>query len=345
VHELVAEQARRTPGAVAVVCGGESLTFAGLETRANHLAHLLVDCGVGPDVPVGLFVERGIDFVVGILGVLKAGGAYVPLDPEQPAERLAYLVEDTGAPVVLTQRAMAGRLPALGAAVITIDTIDTHRPGGAERPQTVPYTGVGPRNLAYIVYTSGSTGRPKGVMVEHRSVVNLCTWYREHYSITPADRGAQIVSVGFDPVALEAWGSLAAGASLAVATKEVLEDPRDLVRWFADYGVTITLVPTPRIDAVLDELDLVPNRMRVLMTGADVLRRRPRRGSGLRFVNHYGPSEATVLVTGADVAEAGTVPAGTLPPIGAPIANTRLFPASCTSAAPASPAGTSTGPS
>jgi amino acid adenylation domain-containing protein len=184
---------------------------------------------------------------------------------------------------------------------------------------------VGPRNLAYLVYTSGSTGQPKGVQVEHRSVVNLATWYRAHYGITPADRGAQIVSVGFDPVALEVWGSLVAGAGVAVATKDVLADPRDLVRWFADLDVTITLVPTPRIDAVLDELKRVPTRLRVLMTGADVLRRRPRPGSALRFVNHYGPSEATVLVTGVDVADEGSAPAGVLPPIGAPIANTRLY--------------------
>jgi amino acid adenylation domain-containing protein/non-ribosomal peptide synthase protein (TIGR01720 family) len=319
VHELLAEQAWHTPDAVAVVCGTERLTFAELDERANRLAHLLIARGVGPEVPVGVFTERGIDFVVGMLGVLKAGGGYVPLDPEQPAERLGFIVADTGAPVVLTQSALAGRLPDTGAVLIGLDApMD-------EWPATAPRTDVSQENLAYIVYTSGSTGKPKGVMVEHRSVVNLCTWYARHYGITPADRGAQVVSVGFDPVALEVWCNLAAGASLAVATKDVLEDPRDLARWFADYGVTIVLVPTPRIDAVLDELEVVPNRMRVLMTGADVLRRRPRRGSKLRLVNHYGPSEATVLVTGVDVAQEGTVPDGVLPPIGAPIANTRLF--------------------
>jgi amino acid adenylation domain-containing protein/non-ribosomal peptide synthase protein (TIGR01720 family) len=321
LHELFAEQASRTPDAVAVMCGPESLTFAELDRRANLLAQLLVDCEVGPDVPVGLFVERGLDFVVGMLGVLKAGGAYVPLDPEHPAERLSHVIADTGMPIVLAQTATAGRLPAVGAAVIAMDAV---RASGTE-PVTAPRVEVRADNLAYIVYTSGSTGRPKGVMVEHRSVVNLATWYWERYQITPADRGAQLVAVGFDPVAMEVWANLLAGASLAVATAAVLEDPHDLVRWFADYGVTITLVPTPRIDGVLDQLERIPNRMRVLMTGADVLRRRPRRGCGFRFVNHYGPSEATVLVTGVDVAEEGTVPPGILPPIGAPIANTRLY--------------------
>jgi amino acid adenylation domain-containing protein/non-ribosomal peptide synthase protein (TIGR01720 family) len=316
LHELIAEQTRRRPEGVAVACGTESLTFAELEGRANGVAHRLASLGVGPDVPVGVFLERGPGFVVGLLGVLKAGGAYVPLDPELPPERLAYIIADTAMPVVLTESAMLDQLPP--------SDVDTVLIGGHARADA-PRTAVGPRNLAYLVYTSGSTGQPKGVQVEHRSVVNLATWYRAHYGITPADRGAQIVSVGFDPVALEVWGSLVAGAGVAVATKDVLADPRDLVRWFADLDVTITLVPTPRIDAVLDELKRVPTRLRVLMTGADVLRRRPRPGSALRFVNHYGPSEATVLVTGVDVADEGSAPAGVLPPIGAPIANTRLY--------------------
>jgi amino acid adenylation domain-containing protein/non-ribosomal peptide synthase protein (TIGR01720 family) len=309
VHELVAEQARRTPDAIAVVHGRDRLTFAELDRRANRLANLLVARGVGPDVPVGVCTERGPGFVVALLAVLKAGGAYLPLDPEQPAERLAFMVADTGAPVVVTDDT---GLEGMGAGLVGLDAT-----GWSD---TAPDTGTGPGNLAYIVYTSGSTGRPKGVMVEHRSVVNLCAWYARHYAITPEDRGAQVVSVGFDPVALEVWCNLAAGASLAVPGEDVLADSRDLARWFGEYGVTIVLVPTPRVADVLDELERVPHRMRVLMTGADVLRTRPRPGSALRLVNHYGPSEATVLVTGVDVAPEGAL----LPPIGAPIANTRL---------------------
>ncbi|PWK86299.1 non-ribosomal peptide synthase protein (TIGR01720 family)/amino acid adenylation domain-containing protein [Lentzea atacamensis] len=321
VHELVARRARRDPGAVAVVCGERVLTFRELDERANRIAHHLIGLGVGPDVPVPVCLDRGADFVVALLGVLKAGGAYVPLDPDSPAARLAFVVGDTGARVVLTQRSVAARVSEVDATVVRLDD---DWPVIAANPATAPETGVAATDVAYVVYTSGSTGRPKGVMVEHRSLVNLCLWYHDYYDVTPDDRSSHLVAQGFDPVALEIWPALTAGASVAVATPDVLDDPAVLVRWLAGQGVTLSVVITPRVDAVFDQLERVDTKLRVVIAGGDVLRRRPSPEFRFLMVNHYGPTEATVLATGSRVAPEGTVEPGVLPTIGVPVANTTV---------------------
>ncbi|GLY53410.1 non-ribosomal peptide synthetase [Lentzea sp. NBRC 102530] len=309
VQELVA---RQDPGAVAVVCGEQSLTFGELDARANRIAHHLVARGVGPDVAVPVCLDRGVDFVVALLAVLKAGGAYVPLDPDSPAARLAFVVEDTGARVVLAQRAFE-----VDAEVVLIDdpAIDGH-------PGTAPETRSTAGDVAYVVYTSGSTGRPKGVMVEHRSLVNLCRWYHDFYGVTPDDRSAHLVAQAFDPVALEIWPALTAGASVVVATQDVLDDTAALVRWIAERGITLSVIITPRVDAVFDQLEHVDTNLRVVIAGGDVLRRRPSPRFGFRMVNHYGPTEATVLATGSVVAPHAEP--GVLPTIGGPVANTTV---------------------
>nr|QEO73798.1 AMP-dependent synthetase and ligase [uncultured bacterium] len=322
VHDQFAEQVLRAPDAVALEYDNAVLTFAELDDRANRLARHLVTRGVGPDVPVALCVERGFDMVIGMLGVLKAGGAYVPLDPAHPADRIDFVLSDTGAPILLTHQTVADRLPDMAAEVIALDE---DWPAISQLPGTAPAITATPGRLAYIVYTSGSTGRPKGVMIEHRSLVNLCTWYRDHYQVTAADRGSQLVTPAFDPVALEVWGNLCTGASVAIAPEKALDDPAELVRWFADAAVTLAIVPAPRLDAVLDQFSTIPTRVRAMITGADVVRRRPLPEWGLRLVNHYGPTETTVLATGADVVDADQATPGTLPPIGKPVSNTTAY--------------------
>ena len=168
--ELFGAQAARTPDAIAVVFGDEQLTYGALDARANQLAHHLRGLGVGPEVVVGLCVERSLDMVVGLLGILKAGGAYLPLDPDYPAERLAFMLEDAGAPVLVTQSALLERLPPHDARIVRLDA---DWPAIAACPDTAPITGLGPHNSAYVIYTSGSTGTPKGVCVASRSVVQL----------------------------------------------------------------------------------------------------------------------------------------------------------------------------
>jgi len=174
VHTLVEEVAARIPDAPAVTFGTDTLTFAQLNARANQLAHRLRRSGVGPDVLVGVCLERSIDMAVAVLGVLKAGGAYVPLDPDYPADRLAFMVSDTAAPVVLAQPSTRGRLPASAA---TIVDMEEERAALTLEPDTNPGVDVDPENLLYVIYTSGSTGRPKGTALSHRALGNLIRWH------------------------------------------------------------------------------------------------------------------------------------------------------------------------
>ena len=196
LHGLFEQQVARTPDAVALVCGVEQLSYAQLNRRANQLAHHLRSLGVGPDVLVGLCVERSVEMLVGVLGILKAGGAYVPLDPAYPTERLHYMLQDCGASFLLTQAAIATLLPAGAAWAITLDAQwgqiaagPDHNPGHGE---------LHPRNLAYVIYTSGSTGQPKGVMVEHRGVCNLMSAQRAAFDVHPDSRVLQFASPSFD---------------------------------------------------------------------------------------------------------------------------------------------------
>jgi len=165
LHELIEAQARRTPDAMAVVFEEDRLTYAELNRRAERLAHHLIGRGVGPDALVGLFVERSVDMVVGILGILKAGGAYLPIDTGYPQERVAFMLADGGVAVVLTHSSLVARLPIDNARAVCLN-------GDLDAPAPAAPPGVRPDHLAYVIYTSGSTGRPKGVCIEHRNIVN-----------------------------------------------------------------------------------------------------------------------------------------------------------------------------
>ncbi len=192
MHELFAAQAACMPDATAVVFADQELSYGALERRANQLARHLRELGVGPDVVVGLSLERSPDMVVGLLGILKAGGAYLPLDPGYPAERLAYMLADAKAPVLLTQAALVERLPASAARVVRLDA---DWPQIAAQPDTAPMSGADPANLAYVIYTSGSTGRPKGVMIPHRGAMNLAEAQLSHQRLSAADRNLQFASI------------------------------------------------------------------------------------------------------------------------------------------------------
>ena len=171
-------QVARTPDAVAVVCGDESLTYRELNRRANQVAHYLRALGVGPEVLVGLCIERSLAMVVGLLGILKAGAAYVPLDPTYPPERLAFMLEDAQPPVVLTQERLVAALPAHGAQMVCLDA---HWPTIAQYSDDNPVSGATADNVAYLLYTSGSTGRPKGVLGVHRATLNALAWMWQAY--------------------------------------------------------------------------------------------------------------------------------------------------------------------
>ena len=205
--ELFAAQAARTPEAVAVVFEDRALSYAELDAHANRLAHHLRALGVGPEVVVGLCVERSLAMLVGLLGILKAGGAYLPLDPDYPRERLAFMLADAGAPVLVTQRRCSTHLPAHDAAASSC--LDADWPAIARQPATAPATDLAPHHPAYVIYTSGSTGTPKGVVVTHSGIPNLAAVRSIGFAITPGARVLQFASLSFDAAASEIATALA----------------------------------------------------------------------------------------------------------------------------------------
>ncbi|HEY6931525.1 MAG TPA: amino acid adenylation domain-containing protein, partial [Thermoanaerobaculia bacterium] len=327
VHRLVEEQVERAPSADALVLAQErlthgrlKLTYGQLNERANQLARYLIKRGVGPEVLVGLCVERSLEMVVGLLGILKAGGAYVPLDPAYPRQRLAFMLEDAAAKIVLTLGNLAPSLPGSGSERVCLDA---DWPAIAlESVENVPEL-VTPDGLAYVIYTSGSTGTPKGVAVTHRSVLNLIWWHRESYAVTPSDRAAMLVSPAFDASVWEIWPYLAAGASLHIPDEETRIAPAKLSRWLESESISICFLPTPLAESVMAEPEPPRGSLRLMLTGGDQLHRRPDHSYGFRLFNHYGPTEATVITTAGPVATEGD--REKLPSIGRPIANKRVY--------------------
>jgi len=328
VHELVAEQAERTPTATAVVCGGVVLEYGELNRRANHLARRLRVLGVGPEVRVGLCADRSAELVVGLLAVLKAGGAYVPLDPRYPRERLAFMLADAGVAVLLTQERLMAGLPVQGVPVICLDSAGLQ--GGqevlGERPATLradtPCSGVTPANLAYVIYTSGSTGVPKGVQVDHRGLTNLVFWHQHAFAVSIRDRSSQVAGVAFDASVWEVWPYLATGASIHIPDEETRTMPARLRDWLVAEAVTISFLPTPLAESVLALEWPRSVALRTLLTGGDTLRRYPSPSLPFELVNNYGPTETTVVATSIGVTP--EVRDGA-PSIGRPIANTEIY--------------------
>ncbi|MFL5656704.1 MAG: non-ribosomal peptide synthetase [Ktedonobacteraceae bacterium] len=320
VPHLVAGQAAITPGAVALVAGNQRLTYRELNQRANQLAHYLQTLGVGPNVLVGLCVERSLDMVVGLLGILKAGGAYVPLDPSYPPDRLAFMMEDAQAPVLVTQQHLVSRLPAQQAQVICLDTDATVL---ARQSTTDPISAITADDLVYIIYTSGSTGRPKGVQITHGSLLNLIYWHQRVFAVTAADRATQLTSPAFDATGWELWPYLAIGASVYLLDEDSRVAPALCRDWLVDHAITITFLPTVLAEGVMALEWPKTTALRYLLTGADTLHHYPSPGLPFALVNNYGPTEATVVTT------YGLVPPtehANLPPtIGRPIDNMQVY--------------------
>ncbi|HEX2203314.1 MAG TPA: amino acid adenylation domain-containing protein, partial [Longimicrobium sp.] len=326
IHQLIEDQAERTPNAVAVVFEDDAVTYGELNARANRLAHRLVRLGVGPEVRVGLCLERSVEMVVSILAVLKAGGAYVPLDPGYPAERLAYMLEDSGVPVLLTQERLRGILPSSNATVLAVDSewaeIETER---AENPTPA----VSPSNLAYVIYTSGSTGRPKGAMNAHRGVVNRLWWMQAEYGIGAEDVILQKTPFSFDVSVWEFFWPLQQGAKLVMARPEGHRDPAYLAEVIETEGVTTLHFVPSMLQQFVEEADSARcgSLQRVICSGealppALVARFHERFPATVGLHNLYGPTEAAVDVS-YWACERGD--ATGVVPIGRPVWNTQLY--------------------
>jgi len=316
IHQLFEEQVERTPDAVALTFGRMHVTYRELNVWANQIARTLRRRGVGPEVLVGLCVERSPAMVAGLLGVLKAGGAYVPLDPSYPAERLAYLVRDSQAVVLITEEHLSGALPTQEMSLIYLD-----RDQEAIRAESADNlrSSTTPDNLAYVIYTSGSTGRPKGVMVPHRGLCNVITSKIRTYGVRPDSRVLQFVSLSFDVSAAEVFTALVAGARLCLGTPEELLPGPSLVELLREQAITTIMMP-PSVLAVLPSADL-PALESIVVGGESCPPELVARWStGRRFFNTYGPTEASICntITLCD-AEGGP------PPIGRPIANTQIY--------------------
>ncbi|MFJ2261195.1 amino acid adenylation domain-containing protein, partial [Streptomyces sp. NPDC087844] len=323
VHELIAARALSMPDAVAVVADGEALTYGGLLTRANRLAHHLRGRGVGAESVVGLCLPRGVDMVASMLAVWQAGGAYLPLDPEYPAERLEFMFADSGASVLVGHRSMteaAGGLLAESAeSVVWLDD-PAVGPVLADLPSTSPEVHVHANQLAYVIYTSGSTGRPKGVQVAHGGVVNLALVLRSALGVGPGVRVLQFASLGFDAAVLDVVVTLAGGGVLVVAGGVERLVPSALVGLVGAEGVQAASV-SPSLLGVLERGGL--SGVGSLFVGSERVGAEVVEGwgSGRRMFVGYGPTEVTVIAC-AGLVDVGGVGA---PSIGVPLANTRVY--------------------
>ncbi|CAL9516038.1 Tyrocidine synthase 3 [Streptomyces sp. enrichment culture] len=323
VHELFEEQVARTPDAVAVSFEGTHLTYAELNARANRIAHALTAKGAGPETLVGLSLERGPDLIPALLGILKSGAAYLPLDPANPAERIAYIVRDAQAPVVVTVDAHAGLFD------VELLRLDADAELLAAQPDTDPGVEGSPENLIYSIYTSGSTGRPKGVALTHANVVRLLERGHEHYAFAETDVWPLFHSYAFDVSVWEMWGALLFGGRLVVVPHAVTRSPEEFLDLLVRERVTIlNQTPTAFRSLVDTDADLA---LRAVVFAGEKLEIPELRPFAERFgldrvalVNMYGITETTVHTTYHRITEADLDPrAGN--PVGHPLADLRVY--------------------
>ena len=327
LHQLIEEQAGRTPDQVALVFEQQSLTYGELNRRANQLAHHLRGLGVGPDVLVGLLVERSLEMIVGLLGILKAGGAYVPIDTTFPQDRIAFMLTDANAKVLLTQTSLLKSLPDGAVQTICLDSFDWNGSKGPTQNEAPFY----PRHLAYVIYTSGSTGQPKGVGVEHRNIVNYVLGVSERFAFEPGMNHATVSTIAADLGNTVLFPALVTGGCLHVISQERAENQAMLAEYF--------------MRETIDVLKIVPSHLAALQTGRRPEQVMPRRrlilggeasrldwverlrtlSPGCEIHNHYGPTETTVGVLTYHVeGPLLTTQTGTLP-LGRPLPNSRVY--------------------
>ncbi|MFG2918788.1 amino acid adenylation domain-containing protein [Kitasatospora sp. NPDC048298] len=323
VHELVEEQARLAPDAVAVRCGAERLTYRELDRRANRLARHLRARGARPERLVGVCLPRSADLVVALLAVLKSGAAYLPLDPDLPAQRMAFMLADAEVPLLLTRRSLADRLPRHDATTVWMDAEAGHVAALPE--DRLPPLAV-PANLAYSIYTSGSTGRPKAVLVPHEGVVNYLVVRGRQLDLGGDDVVASVASISFDVIVPQVLMPLAWGASVVIAPSEVAVDGPRLTEMLREFGVT-TLMATPATWLLLLDGGWRGGRFQAICVGEPLqpalARRLLDRVSTLW--NGYGPTEASVgCVTRRVDAERDLARPGGSVPIGRPLGNLRI---------------------
>jgi amino acid adenylation domain-containing protein len=319
VHELFEAQVEQTPDAVAVAFDGQQITYEELDRRANQLAHYLQGMGVEPEVLVGIYLERSLEMVIGLLGVLKVGGAYVPLDPAYPKERLAFMLEDARVSVLLTQRCLLDGFPEHQARVVYLDTEWEEIAG---MPQNAPLAAVTADNVAYTIYTSGSTGKPKGVQILHSAVVNFLESMRKKPGLVKWDIMLSVTTLSFDIAALELCLPLVVGARVDLVSRVVAADGLQLMERLVTSQATV-MQATPATWQLLLEAGWQGKMGLKALCGGEAL---PRLladkllDSGATLWNMYGPTETTIWSAICKVEREGDAV-----PLGRPIANTQIY--------------------
>jgi len=328
IHELFEAQVEKVPDAVAMVFEDQQLTYAQLNARANQLAHYLQELGVGPDVLVGICVERSLEMIVGLLGILKAGGAYVPLDPKYPQERLAYMLADARPAVLLTQQSLQDNLPQQPANVVCLDQDWCNN-----SPENTSncLSGVRGENPAYVIYTSGSTGRPKGVVMYHQALVNLLNWQLLNSTIAKP-KTLQFTALSFDVSCQEIFSTWNAGGTLILISETLRRDSFSILDFIIDQTVQRIFLPfvaLQNLAEVAQDAMRTSSNLHEIITAGETLRittpiaKWLDKLEGCTLYNQYGPSETHVVTAFTLNGQSETW--NVFPPIGQPIANTQIY--------------------
>ena len=319
VSDLVAAQARKDGERVALVAEAGEISFGELERDASQLANHLRSLGAGPEMVVGICLERSPQFVVAALAIMKCGAAYLPMDPAHPTQRLRFIAKDSGAHLLITTKDFANRYADLDVRVVDLDS---ERNAISAQSTQAPELELEADHLAYVIYTSGSTGEPKGVEITHGNLSNLIAWHIRAFDLNASTRATFQAGVGFDAAVWEIWPHLAIGAALHLPNESTRLSATELRDWLVTQQVTISFVPT----AIAEQLIALswPNKtaLRFLLTGADTLHRYPPADLPFALVNNYGPTECTVVATSGVVSPNGN--REMLPSIGFPIDNVHI---------------------
>ena len=326
---LFEAQVNRTPEAVALEFEGEGLAYSELNRRANQLAHWLKKLGVGPDVLVGLYMERSLEMMVAVLGVLKAGGAYVPMDTAYPRDRLAFMLTDANPRVVITQQSLRNRIPDQAWSIICLDS--ESQSVSAQSLENPPHEN-DPESLAYVIYTSGSTGRPKGVAMTRQALVNLIIWQCAVSNSKESNRTLQFTSLNFDVSFQEMFSTWCSGGSLVLIQEQVRRDSLALLRFLQENRINRLFLPFIALEQLAEaaaSCEVLPSALREVYTAGEQLIITPKilglfeKLPGCSLHNHYGPSESHVVT--AYPLSALTSQWEPRPPIGRPIANCQVY--------------------
>lgn len=318
VYQLFKNHALNNPEHIAIESSNGKLTYGELNVNASKVANKLIKLGLKKGMIVSIYFERSIEMITAILGILKAGGAYLPIDPDYPINRVDYILNNSKVDYVLTQDKFTDRLEQFNAEIITVDK--SMLENESELTSDIDYDS---NDLMYVIYTSGSTGNPKGVQIEHKSLLNLVDWQTTYYNISKEDRSSLISGPAFDASVWELWPYLTSGGTICIPDDDIRLSAQELQNWLINEKITMCYIPTSYVNLYIESDWSVNTSIRYMLTGGDKLHKHPKTELPFKLVNHYGPTEATILATAAIVEQKDD--SSKAPSIGKPINNTQIY--------------------